>query len=102
MAQEKPTAIKSVTEEEVKSLTRAPGKRSYKWEFPKETFNGEWWGLEIPNNKVSSAMNSYRNQCEALYGTRANAYRGSDGRVFVRRLVDEPKERAESKRKDDE
>ncbi len=101
MAKESPTSVAPVTEEEVESLTNRKGPRSYKWEFPEETFNGDWWAVEVPNNKVGSALNSYRNQCEAVYGTRATCYRGEDGRLFVRRLVDQPKGPAKSRRKAD-
>lgn len=90
---EKPTAVTSITEEEVKTLTNPRAAGSYKWQFPDETFDGEWWALEVPNNRVASAMNSYRNQAEGRYGTRASCYRSTDGRLFVRRLVDQPKQR---------
>lgn len=87
---EKPLSVTTISEEEVDSLTTSRGARAYKWKFPEETFDGQWWALEIPNNKVASALNSYRNQSQAVYGTRASCYRGSDGRLFVKRLVDEP------------
>lgn len=90
MASDKPLSITTISEEEVKSLTNVKGARSYKWEFPEETFDGQWWAIEVPNNKVASALNSYRNQAQAVYKTRASCYRGNDGRLFVRRLVDEP------------
>lgn len=86
---DKPLTVKPITDEEVQRLGFA-GPRSYAWQFPEETFNGEWWAIEIPSNKVSSATNSYRNQSQIAYGTKASIRRSSDGRLFVRRLINEP------------
>ena len=84
-----PISVRKTTEEEVEALSvKGPGQ--YKWSFPVETFDGTWWAIEVPNNKVASAINSFRNQCESVYQTRAKARKGSNGEVFVKRLLDKP------------
>lgn len=92
MAAEKILSYQSVTEEEVNQQTNTRGPRRFKWEYPEEIFDGEWYAIEVPNNKVTSALNSYRNQSQSVYGTRASCFRGDDGRLYVRRLVDQPVE----------
>lgn len=89
---DKPLSAARLTQQEVDDLAVGGGtSRVFGWKFEEALFNGEWWALEIPKNRVSSAMNSYRNQCESVYGTRANVRRSRDGRLLVRRLVDMPK-----------
>lgn len=100
MAREKPLSITTISDEEVSELTKAPGHRAYKWDFPEEVFNGDWWAIEVPNGKVASALNSFRNQSEAIYGTAANCYRSTDGRLMVRRLVNKPKAKARPKKEE--
>lgn len=87
---EKPISVQSVSQEEVDAQTNSRGPRRYKWDFPEEIFDGEWWELEVPNDQVSSATNSYRNQAQSVYGTKASCFRGDNERLYVRRLIDEP------------
>lgn len=89
--QQKPLSAKKVTEEEVNEhAANSTRKGSFKWRFEKDLFDGEWWAIQVPPNSVASALNSYRTQCESVYGTRGSAVRGNDGRLFLRRRVDEP------------
>lgn len=94
---EKPTSVTQVTEEEVEAEA-VFGPKRYKWEFPEKTFDGRWWDIGVPNTKVNSAINSFRNQCESVYRTRAQARRGRNGAVFVRRLVDKPVDKTRSEK----
>lgn len=88
---EQPTAVTQVTEEEVEARSiNSP--RFFKWQFPEEVFDGTWWEIEVPSSKVMSATNSFRNQCESVYGTRATVRKGDDGQIFVKRLTDKKTE----------
>ncbi len=94
---EKPTSVTQVSAEEVEAEAMF-GPQNFKWEFPKSTFDGQWWAIEVPNTKVNSAINSFRNQCESVYRTKASARRGRNGAVFVRRLVNTPVDKTRSEK----
>jgi len=79
--------VEPATEAEIR-LLRSRGFGTYLWEFPEETFNGEWWKLTVPNNQVKSLGNSFRSQCKVVYKRRASVH-NKDGSVFVR-MKDEP------------
>lgn len=84
----RPKSVEKATEEEILHL-RERGARNYMWEFPEEVFNGEWWKIEVPENQVSSAGNSFRNQCHSVYHRRANVH-NKNGYIWVRLLEDKP------------
>lgn len=84
----KAISVAPITEEEVKNLSLSVGHRNYKWAFPEEAFNGDWWVAEVPNTDVNSVMNSFRSQCHAVYETKASVRKLRDGRVGLKRLVD--------------
>jgi hypothetical protein len=88
MAKLTPTKVEKATDEQIAHLgSRA---RNFKWEFPTEVFNGEIWRIEVPNDKVASMSNSFRNQCQSVYKHRAKTRKGADGAVYVQLLEDRP------------
>lgn len=83
----KPKNIEKATDQDLEALF-ARGGGSYKWDFPDEVFNGEWWKIEVANDQVKSAGNSFRNQAKAVYNRKANVHH-KDGKIIVR-MKDEP------------
>jgi hypothetical protein len=80
----KPKAIARATPEEIENLRGGNG-RVYKWEFPEESFDGNWWRLEFANkDDQSSGLNSWRSQATSTYKKRSQCYRKGDTVVFVR------------------
>lgn len=81
----KPKLVARATPEEIEGL----GKTSLGWEFPPEIFDGQWWRLEIENEKAQDqALTAYRRQAQTEHKRRAQAYRKQVGNkfyVFVRR-----------------
>ena len=79
----RPKAIARATPEEIDNLSS--NGRFYKWEFPEDTFNGEWWRMEF-NNKadLASGINSWRTQATTVHKKRAQAYRKGDTVAFCR------------------
>lgn len=88
MARKRPATVEQVSPDLVAENTLTNRSGVYKWDFGDELFNGEWWALEVTNSDVGSALNSYRNQAEARFGKKASCWKGNDGRLYVRTLLD--------------
>lgn len=79
-----PKNITKVTAEEVERNS-IQGPRRFKWDFPEEVFDGDWWLLEVATADVNSVVNSFRNQAGSIYGKKATAKKHAEGKgVHVR------------------
>ena len=83
----KPKSIARATPEEIEVLgSRPPG--GYRWVFPEEVFNGEWWRIEVEPKQYTSALSSYRMQAAKVYKKRCQVYKKENGAVLFVRMTE--------------
>jgi hypothetical protein len=80
----KPKKVTAVSPDEIAAVSRG---RAFKWQFDGKVFDGGWYRIEVLNDQVTSAMNSYRSQ--AKFHGHPCEIRRADGAIYARTLVEE-------------